>query len=1065
MSQFENLSWVALGLDLLVKMTLLLLVAIVVDRMMSRQTAAARHWLWVASFVGLLLLPLAIWIAPGFRMDVWPAQWNPTAPFANLQIASVNAPVRSTPPTVASSQPIPSKRSLTEAGLIGDKHFTLPSWEHHQLESSAPTEGMIPAMVTSFLNRADVWLVSTWALGLAISLSPLWLGFMKNRSLRRASKTSKDPSLLNNLALTLHQLKIDRKVELRVLDAEIIPLTWGIIRPVILLPRAAETRWTPDRQQVVLLHELAHVKRLDVLWQVIARVTCSLYFFHPLVWYANRRLRIERELACDDCVLFNGIKSSSYAEQLLQLAREYQSSCLSPAAVAMAQRSGLHRRVHSVLNQTTSRQPLSRALAIGVLLTFASLAFLLAVPKLNSAAIAQDGKSKTQQSNQTTTKDQPDSQAELAADELVGIVVDEQGVPLADVLVDAWSWYPGNETKTDQAGRFRLKLGGDSPKVEIRFMKDGYSPFYKPQQAFGVRDFKVTLGQRTFIEGLVRDSNGKPVADVEVRGEQGMQQGDGVMIGSVSTSTKTNRDGRYKLFVHPDTYQLLVRSSTGQTARLTDIVVQKDEAKQQDIDLQQGVRFEAKVINSLNGEPFAGLVLWNWRDKDVLGKSDANGKLVIEGMLPGDFEFNVGEGESQKFGAFTGYLTRTIGRWWSPEAKFPHQREELTPSEFQRNLDSLNFDLEQGMKSVTIYVEPGVSFSGQVTDPDGKPVEGATVAPAKTGSGNSLTGDTRYSVKTDADGRYQVVMPAGKQFPYNLIAHDGDYQQWRTWANGVTDPLETQPGEKHEINIQLTRPAVVRGKVIADGGREVAGREVRAHAKDLRENRYYDPTVRTQADGSFELKFIRPGEHWIQVEPFYLSAGEAPAGSVEIRLAEGELRDDIELKLPAAAQPAMPAAAQRDFSIQLLDEKGKPIPNYDLILNGYAREANFAALIGDRGQLNKRWKSEPIGGDVRPTDAQGNLELKGSELFSEVAAPLSILALDPAGYRGAVGSIFPDAKIPEITLKMQPLREVRLEVDESEKSLRAMDNQLSSLLWRAIKRCCCNTHRKIDLLL
>ncbi len=72
MSQFENLSWVALGLDLLVKMTLLLLVAIVVDRMMSRQTAAARHWLWVASFVGLLLLPLAIWIAPGFRMDVWP---------------------------------------------------------------------------------------------------------------------------------------------------------------------------------------------------------------------------------------------------------------------------------------------------------------------------------------------------------------------------------------------------------------------------------------------------------------------------------------------------------------------------------------------------------------------------------------------------------------------------------------------------------------------------------------------------------------------------------------------------------------------------------------------------------------------------------------------------------------------------------------------------------------------------------------------------------------------------------------------------------------------------------
>ncbi len=136
---------------------------------------------------------------------------------------------------------------------------------------------------------------------------------------------SKDPSLLNNFALTLHQLKIDRKVELRVLDAEIIPLTWGIIRRSARSSRA-ETRWTPDRQQVVLLHELAHVKRLDVLWQVSTADLQSL-LFPSLGLVCERRLRIERELACDDCVLFNGIKSSSYAEQLLQLARS-----TSPAA-------------------------------------------------------------------------------------------------------------------------------------------------------------------------------------------------------------------------------------------------------------------------------------------------------------------------------------------------------------------------------------------------------------------------------------------------------------------------------------------------------------------------------------------------------------------------------------------------------------------------------------------------------------------------------------------------------------------------------------------------------------
>ncbi|XZE53729.1 hypothetical protein SH139x_005496 [Planctomycetaceae bacterium SH139] len=137
------------------------------------------------------------------------------------------------------------------------------------------------------------------------------------------------------------------------------------------------------------------------------------------------------------------------------------------------------------------------------------------------------------------------------------------------------------------------------------------------------------------------------------------------------------------------------------------------------------------------------------------------------------------------------------------------------------------------MEAITIFVEPGAIFKCRVIDPDGNPVEGATEAPAKTGSGNSLTGDTRFSVKTDATGAFTSVMPAGRGFQYSMVAHDGEYRQWRTWANGVSSAFGSQPGELIDnITIQLTRPATVRGKVVATNGQSVAGLEVRAHVKD-----------------------------------------------------------------------------------------------------------------------------------------------------------------------------------------------------------------------------------------
>lgn len=92
----------------------------------------------------------------------------------------------------------------------------------------------------------------------------------------------------------------------------------------------------------------------------------------------------------------------------------------------------------------------------------------------------------------------------------------------------------------------------------------------------------------------------------------------------------------------------------------------------------------------------------------------------------------------------------------------------------------------------------------------------------------------------------------------------------------------------------------MRGRVADAQGKPVARRQVRAAAADFPENRYYDPTTETDAEGKFELKFIRPGEHYIQAAPFWLDPTQGPPKSSQhVELTAGQIEKDIEL----VAQP------------------------------------------------------------------------------------------------------------------------------------------------------------------
>lgn len=477
--------------------------------------------------------------------------------------------------------------------------------------------------------------------------------------------------------------------------------------------------------------------------------------------------------------------------------------------------------------------------------------------------------------------------AEVAVGELAGVVVDEAGQPLAGVEVDVWDWHPGNEATTGEDGVFRIEGLGRDERVQVRFRKPGYSPEMFLRAPTGVSGWVVALGSRTYLEGIVRGPDGNPAGGALIRANQGPKSNDGVRITEIWTEVTADDQGRYRLYLQPDEYELLVSAKDVGVLRVPRRVVEYGTAEKLDVELDLPITFKAKVVDAETKQPVPAARLWNWQHKDVEARSGDDGTLAIAGMLPGDFSFSVDA---------AGYT-----RWWSPDTKAGKRAPPREGTNWIRDFDPLHFEIRQGMPEATILVEKGVRIRGRVVDPEGKPVAEATVAPALTGTGNSVTGDTRFSVTTDAEGRFEMLLPASHNAKYNLVAHDGQYTRqvltWRRWANGVLPPIQTKPGQELDgIELQLTTPAVVRGKVVDKQGQPIPHRQVRAHAADKLENRYYDPATKTKEDGTFELPYIRPGEHYIQVSPFWMQAETAPPASTKkLTLTAGQTVADVEL--------------------------------------------------------------------------------------------------------------------------------------------------------------------------
>jgi len=217
---------------------------------------------------------------------------------------------------------------------------------------------------------------------MALFLLPMAIGLWQARCLRRSGLPWRHgQSAADDVAA---KAGIRRRVEVLLHEATPGLMTCGIIHPAILLPPDARNWEEPDLTRAIV-HEMEHVRRRDWMSHALARAVCAVYWFHPLIWIAWRRLALEAERACDDAVLGYS-EATAYADQLVGLAERLSRNARF-ALPAMANRADLAARVRAVLD---GRQRRGRAGGAAVMAAAAAAILLvLAVSPLRLVAALQ----------------------------------------------------------------------------------------------------------------------------------------------------------------------------------------------------------------------------------------------------------------------------------------------------------------------------------------------------------------------------------------------------------------------------------------------------------------------------------------------------------------------------------------------------------------------------------------------------------------------------------------------------------------------------------------------------
>src|SRR5436190_13699959 len=362
-----------------------------------RRSAATRHAIWAGAVAAQLTLPILSTVLPAWRVALierLDQRLRTPAPAAVLiePEASDMGPVtisiaRGASEGVAVGRGYGVGRSratyITPRAIgLGPSATIYAVGDGDMIVRHQPRFSLVGAL-RSLRNRTPAWWVRAaavvWLIGALGIFGRFVAGTLAVSRLARRSERVEDGRWLSLAQHVAIRLGVARPMTLLRSGRFEIPVTWGIVYPVVLLPDNADD-WTDERRRYVLVHEMAHVKRVDAFTQVIAQLAIAIFWFDPFVWIAAHRMRVEREHACDDYVLNEGTPASTYAADLLDMVRSLgmRGRPAQPAfaALAMARPDELETRMQAILDPAQDRRSLRSAPAVG----FALCSLLLLVP-------------------------------------------------------------------------------------------------------------------------------------------------------------------------------------------------------------------------------------------------------------------------------------------------------------------------------------------------------------------------------------------------------------------------------------------------------------------------------------------------------------------------------------------------------------------------------------------------------------------------------------------------------------------------------------------------------------
>lgn len=237
---------------------------------------------------------------------------------------------------------------ITQALLL----ITPVAWFTFSLHNlaSASTESLAGSAVVAEATRVSaasinsgaalpgnllLWTVAIWLLGVSYYSLRLALGALGVHQIARQT-TPASPGLQARVEELTHQIGVNASVQLLLCSQRIVPATVGFLKPVIIMPACIVTRLSKSQLELIILHELAHIRRHDYLINLLQLVIETLLFYHPVVRWVGRRARVEREHCCDDMVVALSRQPVNYAYALTELETARQPS----GALAMAASGG-----------------------------------------------------------------------------------------------------------------------------------------------------------------------------------------------------------------------------------------------------------------------------------------------------------------------------------------------------------------------------------------------------------------------------------------------------------------------------------------------------------------------------------------------------------------------------------------------------------------------------------------------------------------------------------------------------------------------------------------------------